>query len=206
MNDLPKIFSQATTTDRWTHKYDLSRPFRQGGYTWATDGRILVRTERTDLDFDEYDRKLVNAEQVPKMLDGLKGFCARLPEAIGRYPCKECDGIGETTSDELVCEECQGIHRMTYKGKPLTRDCEECNGKGSVPNMKFVQVSSDPVICLAEYYIAMLHEHGVHEVAVYALDKPVRFYGDGFDGWLMPQDSKRVAELERKKRFEATPA
>lgn len=96
----------------------IMSPFSQDAWTYATDGRLMLRVPR----FAEAPER----EDAPKNIDkhifsnnpisNLWQPIPDLPPLLTEEPCRHCKGSGE-------CEcKCGNIH-----------DCEHCEGSGTVP-------------------------------------------------------------------------
>lgn len=197
---IPAIVREACRETK-SHRYDLSTPFPWGDWIYGTDGKIMVRCPiRCDLDL-----KLADGRKVPDptrvFVPGAERITVALPEADETKLCHWCNGTGIT--DRYQCDDCGNSQRVMVKGKAITFDCPDCDGKGKVPNHEPVRVSDSPRYYLAACYIALLRRHGVRYIGVPVatpsgkMDDPAAcstFSGLGFEGWLMPLDAKRIEE------------
>ena len=97
-------------------RYHLDEPFFQGGWKYATDGRIAVRAPA-----DEPDTKGMRPDMA-------KIFSSTSPESAVPFPelemadaeCQDCDGTGKAM---IECPDCKG------DGSTL---CPECDGTGEI--------------------------------------------------------------------------
>jgi len=110
----------------------ISRPWSAGDWTFATDGRILVRVPRINTE-DKYKPLKLEAfkfghDAVPEeaWVDGVvvdevdMVDCKRCNGKGGWYNCTECDGEGKV---ESTCDACGHSHSSS---------CGNCGGEGIV--------------------------------------------------------------------------
>lgn len=186
-----------------TKRYDLSTPYPWGDWIYGTNGHIMVRCPiGCDLDL-----KLADGRKVPDPLrissgQDVERIAVELPEANETKPCEWCNATGKT--DRYQCDNCGDTQQVMVGGKPIQFDCPDCDGKGNVPNDEVVRVLDLPRCYLMARYVGLLRRHGVRYVSVPAvplegksvgeLREAITFSGDGFEGWLMPQDTKLVEQ------------
>ena len=128
---LSKVFSLFCSTDEM--RPQLLKPFKNGNYTYATDGTIMVRCENERIDFEyENNETPPNAEKiVPEVnmseildLDAIDWVSLmNTDETIGDgndVECGHCDGQGSVEDNFL------------YKGKfyDFEYECPVCDGSG----------------------------------------------------------------------------
>lgn len=89
----------------------LKRPFSRAGFTWATDGRILVRVPlRADV---EENPKAPHAEKIIPDFAGVEFAplpAVKWPKMPERDDCVACQGRGHECPDcTCECVECDGM-------------------------------------------------------------------------------------------------
>lgn len=101
--------------DTYPHRWDLSRPFRQGGRVYATNGVVMARVAH------------------PGWVE-LAGEEARLPDAAGVIDWREFDRGGWQSAAKLrrvKRDDAGAVYCPTCRGKgrigPGVRDCEQCD-------------------------------------------------------------------------------
>ena len=109
-------------------RHHLSKPFSRAGYTWATDGKILVRVPIRD-DVPDVD----GAPHTERVWSDPKGNFVpvrafHIPEPE-RMRCDVCDGRGT----EHDCPDC-------------TCKCDQCDGWGQMEEATFVSIGDGPTI------------------------------------------------------------
>ena len=113
-------------------RFDTEKPFVQGGWRYATDGKILVRQWRRDA-AEARGRRLPNmAAFVRLYADLFRRIEKRRPwppfdEAGRQYTCTRCWGLG---TDVQLCPVCRGEGRLLPTGKE--QKCPTCTGMGLV--------------------------------------------------------------------------
>lgn len=106
----------------------LRRPFTKGDYTYATDGRIMVRVPADAAPFDPCDRADIPVE--PPFVKLAEATFAKvehgtLPLLPGdkQEECDDCDGRGhehECPNCECKCDSCGGSGEQTVRPKIST--------------------------------------------------------------------------------------
>lgn len=199
--------------DRWPIKrYDMTRPFRQAGMTYATDARIAVRTGlilpadsdpemRLPPASDVFDRMAAAADWKPwpkkRLVCDSDTRCRHsCPVCFGNgrvgpgvCDCQCCGGEGFTfcgaTDAELPCTYCKS-------GKVGGVACDYCNGVGEVePGRPALQAIGDLII--APKYDAKIRRLDCVEWAPARNDprlrdpsaKGIRFRCNGAEGIVM---------------------
>jgi len=177
--------------------YNFGSPFGVAGKVYATDSRILVRC----------DGEAEAGVNVPPLSDLIKpdseyGDPIPLPttllpmekceDCIGSggssRMCRDCDGCGKYEcpnchDGNIECKTCDGKGWLKTPGGK----CKTCNRTGKVVSDRFA-IDLGP-LGINPRYIALLLAHGVTHIRpnLNAPDKSgMRFYGDGFDGVLIP--------------------
>ncbi len=195
--ELPPIF--AACCGEATDMARYQKPFPLNGFTYATDGRIVVRIAGEH----------VPAIKDPTAADTVPWDGTRLPPvALTRsddatIKCSECGGDGKshrrecdecagTGMDECLscghdcdCEECKGTGWIGSDSTDAT--CEECGGKGVVRNTK--GSVNYGAFHLSSHYGNLLLDHGVTHVepdAAGPSNRPVLFRLGEVVGMLMP--------------------
>lgn len=134
-----KSFCWPSDTD--SYRADLAEPFSSDAYTYATDGRIMVRVERvagTEVepkpDFD-LGSKVKTLEGYLSRIDGAKfepmpsvDIPPKPPYVPN--PCTDCGATGKVHSIE--CYKCQGRGITICPTCDHEDDCERCNGAGCI--------------------------------------------------------------------------
>lgn len=111
----------------------LTQPFSDEQWTYATDGRILIRVPKMDHPPLKESESLLpgnNAEQMVKRCqeifavktdDGNFMDLPKEPEQGWGEICFACNGSGKT--QDLVCEHCGCVNEGVYDSE---RECENC--------------------------------------------------------------------------------
>lgn len=185
---LPAIFRDCA--DPEAQRWDLSRPWRDGRYVYATDGRIAVRMLADALEC-HVAGAIPLRNKVGRQPDAAEPFAAfdevepevlSLPSVLtGRRTCENCHGTGREADPEMVIA--------------LGPDCYLCSGVGTFPDWHPYEVTSG--YWLSGRVIALLCRHDVTarrcRVGLGELP-PVSFTGDGFEGLAMPCTSPKGNE------------
>ena len=111
---------------KWAYREWMERPFSRAGYTWATDGKLMVRVPLRE-DVPEHRNNLADVERVwPKTWPTTwrQPLSAKLPSAE-YVTCDVCDARGR----EHECPDCQCI-------------CRACSGDGQLEVLSAVQVGA----------------------------------------------------------------
>jgi len=106
-------------------RYYLMKPFSQDGYTWATNGHIMVRVAQID-GIAPFDGKAINVARPLKGIEDAQ-FSSRaftLPPAPEELDdCIKCAGRGtehECPDCDCTCEYCKGTGRVDRESKIST--------------------------------------------------------------------------------------
>jgi len=105
----------------------LSEPFCENGYTYASDGKVIVRlpseeiTKNKDCFYDmssllfEQKGKLVSLPELPKETKAtcdICGGCGKMTGCSecegGQWECRKCNSTGYFKDGKLICHECNG--------------------------------------------------------------------------------------------------
>jgi hypothetical protein len=178
MTRLHPVFREVC--DRESVRYDLEKPFTQGDYLYATDGRIAVRQRLDLLDPERREwhhpgmRRIPNVQPLFDKLD-----------RHGRVDVELDPGIN------LQCPACQHCNPDGLWQWPFTiGSCEHCDGEGCLGPDE-VDVPAGP-ISLNGFYLEFLAKYGVRSLSV--IDKPLApayFKTDDFEGLLMPMEKPK---------------
>lgn len=108
----------------------LAAPWSRHGFTWATNGKILIRVpqrddvpEATDK-FEDRDRVLAIIATAEKAT--FHAFDWRHGDLENREPCKPCLGRGEG----VKCETCYGSGEHQCDCEHCENECDNCHGTG----------------------------------------------------------------------------
>ena len=106
----------------------LMTPFVIDGYTYASNGHIIVRVPGGEPDPGQTLPEPVR-QAVLKMFATEYTDYEPLPEIPPPQLCSECAGTGEV--EEYECEDCDGHGEFTHGNHEYC--CKECDGSGKVP-------------------------------------------------------------------------
>ena len=164
----------------------LMKPFSRHGFTWATNGHILVRvTLRSDISDVDKKFNIAGPLQDFESASFFKPEYFLPPPVPAPVGCAACDGRGH----EHDCPSCGCI-------------CGACDGKGEVNPENNMSVSIGPTPFSLKYIRQILSLPGI-EIETLAADqsmKPLFFRFDGGIGALMPLRSPHTdhVDLTRK--------
>ena len=150
----------------------LKRPVTVGEYTYASDGRVLVRVPALDgaLGFDSHHRP-VNFEAV---IPGEAGF-PFLPIPPG---CERCD----TEGDRVDCEQCNGVGYLSCS-LSYEHDCANCDTRGWFDAWHPIEIGGVTFNC---YYTKRIARLPNAMIAPRDAENRALFRFDGGIGVLMP--------------------
>ena len=139
----------------------IARPFSQGDWTYATDGRVLIRVPRLD-EVPEYDDSTRGVEKTIFDEEPITGWwmaipSAMLPELMPAEKCSECGGDGMLDNPKSECWQCDGhgviepsaipvkigkhavshIYLHKLKTLPGVQICESAKGEMNVLGVRF---------------------------------------------------------------------
>jgi hypothetical protein len=183
---IPRILLEIPDPDLYRMRYDLNRPFIDGDWLIATDGRIMARSPLS---------RFTAAELRPYGRDGRKlldpGRTTQVWDGFIREPRGEPVSLPESIRDREACDRCFPGREWDWPFIPASgRYCEHCDGDGWLWVVKGINLGP---VTLQPRYAALLSRHGVSKVYPGAgADRPVYFEGDGFEGILMPYDPKYI--------------
>lgn len=183
------------STQKWRQE-SVGEPWSAGGFTYATDGHVLVRVPRL-ADVPERERSPTTehiaklfAEAKTEPLGALnhidpptKAAPVTCGECGGSGRCKKCDGHGECHYCDTECEECDG-----------SGDCG-CDG-GRVEDRTIFAIRVGGAIVNAEHTarIAALGDIEIVTCDHEASTTPIYFRFAGGDGLVMPLRESRVED------------
>lgn len=117
--------------DAWGgRRYDMSKPFAQTDFTYATDGRACVRTDLIKPDLEAPEKRTPDAAGLPwdhAIIDNWQKWPQESwIQYQSRYgaPCPYCQG--HQPKDALDCATCYG----TGAGLDECSECGDCSGRG----------------------------------------------------------------------------
>lgn len=160
-------------------RYFLKQPWTRGDFTYATDGRIMIRTPaRADI-IDIPSAPNINPED--------------FPFRHSEIPSSEWLAIPEVLppSERITCTCCKGKAVRYRHGDETTQvRCSECDGKGfylSAVGVYFRKIDRIPVK-LSEIYLAILQKLPCIRIAPFAqaATEPCPFMASEALGYLMP--------------------
>ncbi len=165
-------------------KYDLSTPWAQRGWLYASDGAIMVRV-LTDLP-DEEPTPIKRPERAGKFFDPPI-------EAIRPWPGAEAEVPGTQSCMEPVHDDDDGFDPDDYDEGDLP--CEVCGGDGILPD-------TDKKINgyrIRGKYCRMIESlPNVRVESVISVPKAVRFLFDGGEGCVMMQDDEAARKIREE--------
>jgi hypothetical protein len=151
----------------------LMKPFSRDGFTWATNGHILIRVPERPEFSDIEQRIKINIAEPLKGFGVAKFFSPsfELPPATVRGECLKCAGRGHLHD----CPDCDC-------------ECEHCDGTGNSDSEQFASVSIGPTPFALNYVrqILSLPRVEIEEFAAEQSEKCLFFRFDGGVGALMP--------------------
>lgn len=166
-------------------RYYLMKPFSRDGFTWATNGHVLVRVPQRS-EYPDIDSKIkINIAAPLKGHEAAKFFkpAFELPPAHGSHgSCEKCSGRGYLHD----CPDCDC-------------ECSRCDGSGISDSEHFISVSVGPTPFALNYIrqILSLPSVELQEFPPEQSDKPYffRFEGEGL-GAVMPLRSQRAEHVD----------
>lgn len=190
MREIPKIMFEACVLTSFEEgmRYDLTEPFWQSGFLYATDKRIIVRMPITleELREEREPGDGIYLPVAPSIL-GTKVKPRKLP---GRpeYVFKDRDLCTESVLTPFVnrwlyCSACQRLGQR----------CGNCEAGGRLPDWSEVLVRGrEHSIRFPAYYLGLLWEMGVHQFFVRpgaeGQANPAAFVTtDGVEGLFVPR-------------------
>jgi hypothetical protein len=185
-----------------THRhYNIDAPYSQGEWTYATDGKILIRVPRLPEITNEKGPKsepLFNEA----MLRPVTVWQSLPPFELGVENCEWCSGTGYMVECPKVLnapkcangesKECQIYNDDCLKSCLPTNKCaipcEDCNGTGKVkdPGNIIMAGSVDEEVRVSAIYLDMIKDLPNVMIAPYDWHSAIRFKFDGGEGLIMP--------------------
>jgi hypothetical protein len=180
---LPSIMRDCVDPDG-PGRYDLRRPWRDGGYIYATDGRIIARVREDDCEWHlihEIPAREVGRQPVARdvyEVEAIEDTPLWLPSPLsGLQACEECGGTGRDPDAE-----------------PHQVECYDCSGGGTCRDSDPYEIAPD--FFLGGWLIALLIRHGATAYRTVGRTKgpqPIWFRTpDGAEGMAMPMDPHRI--------------
>lgn len=185
---LPGIFRECVQSTHETARYDLSTPWIEGDWVYASNGRLAVRTA-TDMVDDDTLEALIEAEanhSGPNRVAAIGKFFL-----ISYELRPEPTAIPDFQARPDRCESCGG------NGICFAMQCEDCDGKGFVIAHKRFEIA--PGYWLNRAYLDVVRRHGARLWLPAGVegDDCMRvsvFRGLGFEGVLMPMQRPKPGE------------
>lgn len=125
-------------------RMNILTPWNQGGYTFASDGRVIVRVDEQEVPevsgVNRTNGNLILESHIDvakwisiKNIEPEMHACTTCAgKGHGPFVCDECDGAGETEcyhcGQDSHCDACNGLGEYGAKGET----CPECEGKKEV--------------------------------------------------------------------------
>jgi len=118
MNEIVRLLQKFSASDQWG-VHDFTLPFSHGEWTYATDGKIIIRVPRLN---EVPDSK--NAPH-PELLWSQKTVQNFVPVVVSEFrkagfeQCNVCLGLGkehDCPDCECICYECEGKGRVEIEG------------------------------------------------------------------------------------------
>lgn len=170
----------------WFRSY-LHKPFSKDGFTWATNGHVIVRVPLVEGVEPLSSKQPLNVDATIAGLDDAIFFAPsfNLPpeKELHDIECPSCDGRGrahECPDCECICEDCDG--KKTIKSEPT----ESTTIGGVYFTLRYINlICSLPGIQISNTANV---KGGTH--------KPMLFRFDGGVGALMPRTSKAALHVE----------
>lgn len=183
---------------------NLMEPFSRDGYTWASDGRIMIRVpeipgavghKKAPDPWTAWLKKPLE-EYIPAELPQgwqemeVEYFECQTCQGTGQvYICPECEGEGvakcKCCGSENDCKTCEGAFFVSAEqgGRPVR--CEDCNGETCRRKRTPVRLpGSDCIIDL--FYLKLVMELPGARLFRDGSHDPLCFTFDGGEGVLMP--------------------
>ena len=206
-------------------RYDFSKPFTRGGWTYASDGRISVRVKTDAPDTD--------LTKVAPAWNLNWGLCSKAvdPLPTDPYPlvknvvekCPDCHG------EERDCDECNGTGNVLCEECGYSHTCKKCDGSGdgtvytpknckTCSNLREIRVerttayifdigSEDVFVALSDRNYDLIRELPNLKINLKLLQQPIPFTFDGGEGLVMEvnienEDKARAAEYFKLRMYE----
>jgi len=151
----------------------IAAPWSRDGFTWATDGHMLIRVPLQPEVGDNERCPQVMGNWLGAILDKEPATWFDIPE----FPAP--------TDDE--CAECEGRGMVT----PRTRwneydeeECKSCGGDGRILETKAVEIGE---VCFTDRLLEKLRRLPNVKIGPFGPNEVARIAFDGGDGLLMPR-------------------
>lgn len=156
-------------TDESPDKYYLSAPWSAGGYTYASNGGILIRVPRR--------------EDIPENENAPNVFTYR--DVFNRKPKLGWHPVPAVTVDMIPCLDCNG------RGKVFEFDnadfmCEDCAGTGKVEKIECIEMHPDCFVYFTNILLKLVGTLPDCEIGLNGGKEPCRLRFQGGDGIIMP--------------------
>lgn len=179
-------------------RVNINTPFNHNGFTYATNGVILVRVPL----IKKYQRDMYPDKVEKCLFGGLLHdddfVCLPdITQAVNFHRCDNCEGKGR----DYKCTDCNGRKyvilesnsgieyefecKMCYGKGYIPGECEECSGFGVLPEKRHVMVGSKLLGCINLYILGKLPGCKIATEKPEGL-QPIPFIFDGGDGIIMP--------------------
>ncbi len=167
-------------------RYALTTPWVKGGWRYATDGRICVRTPTTEPDSPKYNEDGLKRPDAAGLFSRFpdSGFY-ELPATLDEETSRDEDAWRECDCAEWIqCPRCKGdmCERCEYEGQVIkaAKGCKMCGGRGKLPHV-YQRIGNE---WFDRWYIAKVR--ALPGVTVRSLDENrLAFVFDGGQGLLM---------------------
>jgi hypothetical protein len=188
-------------TDENHRHYNIDVPYSQGEWTYATDGRILIRVPRLSEVTNEKGPKsepLFNEA----ILRPVTVWQSLPPFELKIVDCQWCSGTGymtecpSVTNNSPICKNGEGKNCQKYNDDCLKSclptgkgaiPCEDCNdGKIEDPGKIIMAGSVDEEVRVSAIYLDMIKDLPNVLIAPYDALSAIRFKFDGGEGLIMP--------------------
>lgn len=176
----------------------INQPFSDGAYSYATDGKLLIRVPRIDevpvgISFTQrvYTAFTFADKQPPPVWQNIPAFILvynACPNCHGKgyfRLCRYCKGEGCSRCDD-------GLYAVKKSEKLRPQEiidaCDECAGAGSVKDpgdIRMVNMTGG-ITRISAILLDMIKDLPNVQIAPYDSDQAFRFKFDGGDGLLMP--------------------
>lgn len=112
----------------------VKTPYNQGGYTYSSDGSIIVRVPKIDGYPDGTKERYPDCSKLPWKHQEISDWHDMPEFSISKRKCPGCAGTGKTSP----CKECDGEGWVVYDTKfnSYEWECKSCKGEGVSPGGK----------------------------------------------------------------------
>lgn len=191
----------------------IATPWTEGGWTYASDGHMLLRVPRRDDVPERIEAPKVFGTSLGAAFRKDPGEWAGVPalditsEPCGvckgtgkQYICPECEGEGEVTPTtewneypEQTCETCGGkgqlskdtwLRMVGKRANPAGDDCRHCDGIGATRTDKAVRIGE---ALFSDWLLEKIAPLPGCKIGVLGRLDISRFKFEGGDGLIMPR-------------------